>query len=136
MDLLRRFSASMACGGGAMVRGAADAHGMEGTMYATIRRYTPKGTWDRKSREELKGRIESGFLPMVQEIKGFHSYYVVDVGEKEIVSIGVFENRTGAEESTRRAAEFVKQDPMSDRLGRPEIMEGDLLVSREAPVTA
>jgi hypothetical protein len=109
---------------------------MEGAMYAIIRRYTPKGTWDRKTRDDLKQRLETGFLPMVQEIPGFHSYYAVDVGEKELVTVGIFDDRTGAAESTRRAAEFVKKDPMKDQLTSPEIIEGELLVSREAPITA
>ena len=105
-------------------------------MYATIRRYTPKGTLDRKALDELRQRIESGFLPQVQDIRGFHSYYVVNAGEKEVVSVGIFEDKTGATESTRRAAEFVKKDPIKDQIGTPQIIEGELLVSREAPITA
>jgi hypothetical protein len=108
----------------------------EGAMYGIIRRYTPKGTWDRKTLDEFKQRLDSGFLPTVQEIRGFHSYYVVNAGEKQLLSIGIFENKAGAEESTRRAADFVKKDPLKDRIGSPEIIEGELLVSREAPVTA
>lgn len=104
-------------------------------MYATIRRYTPKGKLDRKSLDDFKHRIEDVFLPVNQEIRGFHSYYVVNAG-KEIVSISVFEDKTGASESTRRAAQFVKQDPMKDIWGSPEILEGELLVSKEAPVGA
>ncbi len=104
-------------------------------MYATIRRYTPKtGTVDRKVLDDLKHRIEAGFVPAAQEIRGFHCYYVVNVNNKELVSIGIFEDQAGAAESTRRAAEFVKKDPMKDQLGSPEIFEGELLVSKEAAV--
>lgn len=104
-------------------------------MYATIRRYSPKaGTVTRKDIDELKHRIENGFVPQVQEIRGFHCYYAVNVGDKELVTIGLFEDRAGSAESARRAAEFVKKDPMKDRLGTPEITEGDLLVSKEAAV--
>jgi hypothetical protein len=108
----------------------------EGAMYATIRRYTPKTgtTLDQKTFDDLKHRIEDGFLPIVQEIRGFHCYYTVNVGNKELVSISIFEDKTGAAESTRRAADFVKKDPMKDQLGSPEILEGDLLVSKEAAV--
>ena len=104
-------------------------------MYATIRRYTPKATLDRKALDEFKHRIEEKFLPVAQEIRGFHSYYVVNVG-KEIVSISVFEDKTGAGESTRRAAEFVKNDPIKDQMGTPEVLEGELLVSKEGAVGA
>jgi hypothetical protein len=104
-------------------------------MYATIRRYTPKqGTVDQKSIDDLKRRIEGGFLPIIQDVRGFHCYYAVNVGNKELVTVSIFEDKTGATESTRRAADFVKKDPLKDKLGSPEIFEGDLLVSKEAAV--
>jgi hypothetical protein len=86
--------------------------------------------------DEFKQRLESGFLPRVQEIRGFHSYYVVNAGEKEMLSVGIFEDKAGAEESTRRAAEFLKKDPAKDQFGTPQVIEGELLVSRETPVGA
>ncbi len=104
-------------------------------MYAIIRRYTPKaGAVTRKDFDDLKRRMEDGFLPLVQDIRGFHSYYAVNVGDKALVTIGLFEDKTGATESTRRAAEFVKKDPAKEKLGSPEIIEGDLLVLKEAAV--
>jgi hypothetical protein len=105
-------------------------------MFATIRRYTPKGTVVQTTLDDLKHRIDDGFLPLVQDIRGFHCYYAVNVGNKELVTIGVFEDRTAAAESTRRAAEFVKKDPMKDQLGSPEIFEGEVLTSKEAAVGA
>lgn len=103
-------------------------------MYATIRRYTLKaGTVTGKPLDDFKRRIENEFVPVVQEIPGFHCYYVMNTG-KELLSIGLFEDKTGATESTRRSAEFVKKDPLKDQLGSPEIHEGDLLVSREAAI--
>jgi hypothetical protein len=103
-------------------------------MYATIRRYTPKGTVDQKSIDDLKRRIDEGFLPAIQDVRGFHCYYAVNVGNKELVTVSIFEDKTGATESTRRAADFIKKDPLKDQLGSPEILEGELLVSKEAAV--
>lgn len=105
-------------------------------MHAIIRRYTPKGSLDQKAVTDLKNRIESEFVPRVQDVRGFHCYYVVDQGDGKMVTIGIFEDKAGADESTRRAAEFVKKDPMRDRLGSPEVIEGELLVSKEALVGA
>ena len=104
-------------------------------MYATIRRYTPKTAATKEAVDDLKRRIEGGFLPILQEVQGFHSYAAVNVGNKEIVTIGIFDDRNGAAESTRRAAEFVQKDPMKDQLGKPEVIEGELLVLKEASVT-
>jgi hypothetical protein len=97
-------------------------------MYATIRRYTPKTTATKEAIDDLKHRIEDGFLPIVQDVRGFHSYGAVNVGNREIVTISIFEDKDGASESTRRAAEFVEKDPMKDQLGKPEVLEGELLV--------
>jgi hypothetical protein len=105
-------------------------------MYATIRRYTAKATVDPKALDELRHRIEDGFLPIAQDIRGFHCYYAVNVGNKQLVTISLFDDKSGANESTRRAADFVKKDPMKDQLGTPEVLEGDLLVSKELAVGA
>ena len=103
-------------------------------MYATIRRYTPKTPTSKETIEDLKHRIENGFLPIIQEVRGFHTYGAVNVGGREIVTISIFEDRTGAAESTRKAAEFVQKDPMKDQLGKPEVLEGELLVLKEAAI--
>jgi hypothetical protein len=106
-------------------------------MYAIIRRYTMKsGAVDPNMMDDLKRQTEDEFAPIVQEIRGFHSYYMMTVGDRELVTVGVFDDRTGAAESTRRATEFVKTLPIKDQLGSPEVIEGDLLVSREAAVGA
>ena len=105
-------------------------------MYAIIRRYNRKGSWDTKSLEDFKQRIESRYVPRVQDIRGFHSYCVVRVSEQELVSIGIFEDQAGAAESSRRSADFVKSDPIKDQIGSPQVIEGELLISREAPITA
>ena len=105
-------------------------------MFATIRRYTPKGgSVDQKALDSFKNRIEENFAPLIQNIYGFHSYCVVNAG-KDLISISIFENKAGALESTRRAAEFVKKDPLKDQMGSPEVLEGDLLVLKEATVAA
>jgi hypothetical protein len=106
-------------------------------MYATIRRYTPKpGAVDQKAIEDLKHRIEDRFVARVSDIRGFHCYYAVNVDNKELVTIGLFEDKSGASESTRRAAEFVKNDPLKDKLGTPQIFEGNLIVMKEPAVAA
>ena len=103
-------------------------------MYATIRRYSAKTAASKETRDGLKRRIEEKFVPAVQDIRGFHTYGVLSVGDKELLSITIFEDRQGAAESTRKAAEFVQKDPMRDQLSKPEVLEGELLLLREAAV--
>jgi molybdopterin synthase catalytic subunit len=103
-------------------------------MYASIRRYTAKTGTTNETIKDLTNRFEEKFTPIVQEIRGFHSYGVVNVGNKELLSITIFEDRNGAAEATRRAAEFVQKDPMKDQLGKPEVLEGEVLLLKEAGV--
>src|SRR5262245_36159468 len=108
----------------------------EGTMYASIRRYTFKASMDEKSLDDYKGRLENKFVPLIQNIRGLHSYYLVKVSDKELIGFGIFEDKEGAAESSRRAADFVRNDPSKDQIGTPENIEGELWILREAPVTA
>ena len=106
-------------------------------MYATIRRYSPSDADAMRSGlEDLKQRIDQKFLPMLQDVRGFHGYYVVNANDRELVTISIFEDRSGAQESTRRAAEFVRTDPLRDLLTEPEVTEGELIISKEAAVGA
>ena len=105
-------------------------------MYATIRRYSSKTTITGQAVDDFKRRIEDKFVPTLGDIRGFHSYGVVRTGDKEMVSITVCEDRQGVTESTRRAAEFVQKDPLKDQLSKPEVIEGELLILKEAGVGA
>ena len=103
-------------------------------MYATIRRYSTKAAVPQQTADDFKRRIEEKFVPTIQDIRGFHTYAVLKTGNKELLSISIFEDRQGAAESTRKAAEFVQKDPLRDQLSKPEVIEGDLLVLKEAGV--
>jgi hypothetical protein len=103
-------------------------------MYATIRRYSAKTPVPQQTVEEFKRRIEEKYVPLILDIRGFHGYGVLSTGNKELVSFSIFEDKEGATESTRRAAEFVRNDPLVEQLGKPEVIEGDLLILKEAGV--
>jgi heme-degrading monooxygenase HmoA len=103
-------------------------------MYATIRRYSTKTAASTETIDQFKRRIEEKFLPTIHDIRGFHSYGVLRTGDKEIVSLTVFEDRQGATEATRKAAEFVQKDPFKDQLSKPEVIEGELLLLKEAGI--
>jgi hypothetical protein len=110
-------------------------HQSEARMFATIRRYTLKDpSKGRDAIAGLKPRIEKNFAPRLHDVPGFHSYYVVNSSDRELITISIFETRDGAEESTRRASEFVRNDPLKDQLQGLEVIEGELILSKEAPV--
>jgi len=103
-------------------------------MFATIRRYSTKTGTSKENIDGFKRRIEENYVPKISEIRGFHSYSVLSVSNNELLSISIFEDRQGATESTRKAAEFVQKDPFKDQLSKPEVLEGELLVHKEAAV--
>jgi len=103
-------------------------------MYASIRRYSTKAAVTQQTVDEFKRRIEEKFVPTIQDVRGFHTYGILSTGNKELLSISIFEDRQGAAESTRKAAEFVQKDPLKDQLSKPEIYEGELLILKEAGV--
>ena len=87
-------------------------------MYAAIRRLKVKsGLID-----EAAQRIENGFVPIVSSVPGFVEYVGVQVGEDEGLTISLFETQAQAEESTRRAAEWVKQNVAPLAAGPHEIV--------------
>ena len=45
-------------------------------------------------------------------------------------------DKAGSDESSRRTVEFVKNDSIRDKINGPEVIEGDLRIVRETPVTA
>ncbi len=103
-------------------------------MFATIRRYSIKTAPSTDTIDQFKRRIEEKFLPTINDLRGFHSYGIMKTSDKEMVSLTVFEDRQGATEATRKAAEFVSKDPLKDQLSKPEVIEGELLVLKEAGV--
>ena len=97
-------------------------------MFATIRRYTVQGA----QMEEMTRDIRENFLPRITQVPGFVSYDVLAAGDR-LVTVSVFETREGAEESTRRAAEYVKQNPTFQRgLSKPEITQGEVRLHEAA----
>lgn len=81
-------------------------------MYIAIRRMKVKsGLID-----EAIHRIENGFVPLIQNIPGFIEYTLMHVADEEGITISVFETQEQTEESNRRAAEWVSQNPESDHM--------------------
>jgi hypothetical protein len=95
----------------------------EGQMFATIRYYRT----DPDSIESVAQRVKEGFVPLIRETPGFVSYLVLAPREGEIVSVSVFEERGGAEESNEKAEEWVRQN-LSDLLPSPEFADGEVVV--------
>ncbi len=93
-------------------------------MYAAVRRY--EGVADPG---EAGRRVAEGFVPLLKEIPGFVAYYWVDAGGGVMASTSVFEDRAGAEASTERAAEWVRDNIESLLPNPPQVTAGEVVVS-------
>jgi hypothetical protein len=74
-------------------------------MHAAVRIYQ----LDPGQVEEFKQRVNEGFLPIIEGAPGFRAYYALDAGGGRIASVSVFDDRAGAEESTRMASENIRK---------------------------
>jgi heme-degrading monooxygenase HmoA len=98
-------------------------------MYANVRRYTVVSGGNQK----LAGRVEQEFVPIISALPGFVSYTAM-AGEPEngrdvLLTISVFHTREAADESVKRAAEWVQGKLPELDASKPQITAGEVLVS-------
>jgi quinol monooxygenase YgiN len=93
-------------------------------MYTVVRRY--EGATDPA---EAARRVQEGFVPLIRQVPGFVAYYAVDAGGGVIVSISVFEDQAGSEESTKRAADFVRANLAPLLPNPPQVTVGEVVAS-------
>lgn len=93
-------------------------------MYATIRRYE-----DVSDPAEAGRRVNEEFVPLIKQIPGFVAYYWLDAGEGVMASTSIFEDRSGAEASTARAADWVQANIASLLPTPPIVVAGEVVAS-------
>jgi hypothetical protein len=89
-------------------------------MFAVIRHYHFKP----EDGEKIDKLVRDGFVPLLKKAKGFVRYYWLDTGSGEGASISVFKDKSGADESIRLAADFVKTQMSALLNQKPEVIEG------------
>jgi hypothetical protein len=95
-------------------------------MYATVRRY--EGVTDPTEAARL---VNEGFLPIISQVPGFVAYYWVNAGDGVMASTSVFEDQTGAEESNRRAANYVRENMAPLLPNPPQITAGKVVATKQ-----
>ena len=94
-------------------------------MFVAIRYYQT----DPDSTDEVVRRVKEGFVPLIRDTPGFVSYFVLAPSDREaeLVSVSVFEDQWGAEESNEKAEDWVKQN-LNELLLLPEFAAGEVVV--------
>jgi hypothetical protein len=103
-------------------------------MFVTMRRYSPKnGAVNKASLELLRRQIQDEFLPIIEQVPGFRAYYVLNVDNRDVVTLSFCDTPEGKAESSRCAAEYTLRNPLVYELGRPEVTECEVLTHVELP---
>ena len=103
-------------------------------MHATLRRY--EGV-DRERTDELTEKVTDSLMPRLSELPGFNGYYLIEAGEGVITSISLFETSAQADESTRVASEWVREQELEAALPHaPKMMSGPVIAHKTGHLVA
>jgi len=75
-------------------------------MFAVVRRYQ----FDPSKKAEIDKKVKEGFVPHLKRIPGFVAYYWLTNDEGRGSSMSVFQDKAGAEESLKIAADWVAKN--------------------------
>ncbi len=101
-------------------------------MHVAIRRYKINPG----SNPEIARVATEGYLPIISTVPGFIAYYGIEAADDEYVAVAVFEDRTGAEESIRVAADFIRENLAPLLPTPPDITEGTVSVHQAGGTTS
>ncbi|MGZ4314777.1 MAG: hypothetical protein ACXVRK_02970 [Gaiellaceae bacterium] len=103
-------------------------------MHATVRRY--EGV-DQSRTDELTKKVDETLLPRLSNLPGFEGYYLIEAGNGVMSSIGLFDTSAHADESTRVAANWVREEKLETALPNPpKITDGEVIVHKNGFVRA
>ena len=97
-------------------------------MFATVRRY--EGI-DASKIEQLKKSVDENLAPTLSKLPGFSSYFLIDTGNGVMSSISIFDTSEHADESTRLASNWVREQKLETALpNSPKITSGEVVVHK------
>jgi heme-degrading monooxygenase HmoA len=90
-------------------------------MYATVRKYSGPAEFG----EELVKRQDE-VRRLIEGIPGFQAYYLLRTDEGGVLTVSVYDDRAGADESVRQAAEWIRATVPDLGVSPPEITTGEV----------
>ncbi len=107
---------------------------MYATIHATIRRYE---SVDESRMNELTTKVNESPTPRLRELPGFSGYYLIKADNGVMSSIGFFETSAQADESTRVASTWVREENLESALPNPpKVMGGEVIVHKTNGMSA
>ncbi len=103
-------------------------------MHATIRRYDGV---DQNRTVELTGKVNESLVPQLRKLQGFKGYYMLEAGNGVISSLGLFETAEQADESTKLAASWLRDEKLESAFPNPpKITSGKIVAQSNGGVVA
>jgi hypothetical protein len=97
-------------------------------MYVTIRRYE---AIDQTRSSELVKKVDETLVPRLSKLPGFSGYHLIEAGNGVMSSIGFFDTAAQADESTRVASAWVREEKLEKALPNPpKITTGEVVVHK------
>ena len=94
-------------------------------MHATIRRYDGV---DQNRTVELTGKVNDSLVPKLSNLDGFKGYYMIEAGNGIFSSVGIFDTVEQADESTKVAAAWVRDEHLETAFpNAPKITTGNVI---------
>ena len=91
-------------------------------MYAVVRRYRGASALN-----DLLAQRSQDVERLLSDVPGFVAYYAIRDGD-ELATVTVCEDQAGTQESSRRAADWVRQNLPGATMAAPEITEGEAFI--------
>jgi hypothetical protein len=97
-------------------------------MHATIRRY--EGI-DQARTDELTKKVGETLIPRLSKVDGFRGYYLIEADDGVMSSVDFFETLEQADESTRIASNWVRDEKLETTLPHPpKVTGGEVIVKK------
>ncbi|MBA3263285.1 MAG: hypothetical protein H0T69_12615, partial [Thermoleophilaceae bacterium] len=86
---------------------------------------------DQGRTDELVKKADETLVPSLSELPGFSGYYLIEAGNGVISSIGFFDTSDHADESTRVASNWVREQKLETALPNPpKITSGEVVAHK------
>ena len=97
-------------------------------MFATVKRYEGIAV---SKKDELTKKVGESLAPRLSKLPGFSGYFLIDTGNGVMSTIGLFDTSIQANESTRVASEWVRDEKLETILKTPvNVTDGEVIVHK------
>jgi heme-degrading monooxygenase HmoA len=93
-------------------------------MYAVMRHYTGASAL-----ADALVQRQQEVTQIINTVPGFRAYYALRTGDGKVATITVCDDQAGTQESSRRAAAWVRENMSGASISPPEIIEGETFLN-------